>query len=88
MQISTQFSLLYRLFSSLVMISEFSMTLLENVILKIFSSVVEQHRTRGVVYMVMSLLCIDPGFGKMVNFGGILLIIGGIAYNVMTRIHE
>ena len=70
------------------MISEFSMYLLENMILRIFSSLMEQHQVRGIFYLVVSLVCFDPGFGRMVNFGGGLLLIGGLLYNILTRIHE
>ena len=81
-------SLKYRLFGSLVLISEFSMYLLENLILKVFSTVMEQHRVRGVFYMIVSIVCMDPGFGKMVNIGGVLLLMGSLSYNILTRIHE
>ena len=67
------------LFSTVIILSEFSPYIFEKFILKTFPFL-QFHSGRGIFYLIMGTFCLDGEMGFYVKVGGLMLISTGILY--------
>ena len=67
------------MFTFIIICSEFSPYIFENVILKFFPFL-QFHAGRGIFYMILGSFCLDPAMGFWCIVAGSGLIICGIMY--------
>ena len=73
------------MFTFIIICSEFSPYIFENVILKFFPFL-QYHAGRGIFYVILGTFCIDPAMGWICFFAGLGLIVCGFLYVIASRL--